>query len=405
MPWCTLQVSRCCPVTLPTVSVAAAAPRNACPTRGPVSRPGLPQARILGTVIPLLAAWSAAGRTGSAIASWRAGGEVSWSPRIDPKGAVGCPTPTAGPSSTCSIARVPPPVLRALSRRHQAPVQGAGVAEGTSLGDGVCLGCGVLRFAWGHRARRRCQQGRWLPIRRCGGVGARDPAGGRLRRAGREPALWRGAVQPEGRRSEALHALPLRPRRAGGARIAVHELDHAWRRRSRHRALRPGERGCLLAAPLERLSAQRSPPCARAAPGRSGSGTPAPCYGCKRRDRALDAGFLEAFAPLCPECPASAPQREELEGPVNACAPNPCTSAEFASAFGGALGRPALIPLPTPVVKGVFGEMGDETLLVSQRAVPTALLASGFRFWHNDIRTALKSAVSYHSATEPATHG
>ncbi|CAE7252940.1 unnamed protein product [Symbiodinium sp. KB8] len=116
-------------------------------------------------------------------------------------------------------------------------------------------------------------------------------------------------------------------------------------------------------------------------------------------------GFLEAFAPLCPECPASAPQREELEGPVNACAPNPCTSAEFASAFGGALGRPALIPLPTPVVKGVFGEMGDETLLVSQRAVPTALLASGFRFWHNDIRTALKSAVSYHSATEPATHG
>ncbi|KAA0150111.1 hypothetical protein FNF27_04724 [Cafeteria roenbergensis] len=98
-------------------------------------------------------------------------------------------------------------------------------------------------------------------------------------------------------------------------------------------------------------------------------------------------------------------QREELEGPVNACAPNPCTSAEFASAFGGALGRPALIPLPTPVVKGVFGEMGDETLLVSQRAVPTALLASGFRFWHNDIRTALKSAVSYHSATEPATHG
>ena len=63
------------------------------------------------------------------------------------------------------------------------------------------------------------------------------------------------------------------------------------------------------------------------------------------------------------------------------------------------------MPLPTPIVKGVFGEMGDETLLASQRAVPSALLASGFRFWHKDIGTALKSAVSFHSGTEPATHG
>lgn len=98
-----------------------------------------------------------------------------------------------------------------------------------------------------------------------------------------------------------------------------------------------------------------------------------------------------------PRCP---PQRPEVEGPVNACAPQPCTSAEFAAAFGSALSRPAFMPLPTPAVRAVFGEMGEETLLVSQRAVPTALEASGFRFWYPDVTSAMRAAVTFHGGTE-----
>ena len=93
-------------------------------------------------------------------------------------------------------------------------------------------------------------------------------------------------------------------------------------------------------------------------------------------------------------------QRPELEGPINVCAPEPCTSAEFASAFGKAVSRPAFCPLPSPIVNAVFGEMGQETLLVSQRAVPAALVASGFRFRHPDITTGLVSALDYHGSAD-----
>ncbi len=84
---------------------------------------------------------------------------------------------------------------------------------------------------------------------------------------------------------------------------------------------------------------------------------------------------------------------DALAGPTNACAPEPARNADFAAALGAALHRPALIPLPTFVVKAVFGEMGDETLLASQRAVPTKLLASGFRFLHADIASGCREAV------------
>lgn len=86
-------------------------------------------------------------------------------------------------------------------------------------------------------------------------------------------------------------------------------------------------------------------------------------------------------------------QRPELEGVVNLTAPEPCTSAEFASAFGRVLSRPAILPLPTAAVKTVFGEMGEETLLVSQRAVPKALLESGFVFRCPDIERGLRAAI------------
>jgi NAD dependent epimerase/dehydratase family enzyme len=73
----------------------------------------------------------------------------------------------------------------------------------------------------------------------------------------------------------------------------------------------------------------------------------------------------------------------DLAGAVNACAPAPARNAHFAAALGAAMHRPSLIPLPEAVVRAVFGEMGEETLLASQRAVPAKLLASGFRFLDN----------------------
>jgi uncharacterized protein len=86
---------------------------------------------------------------------------------------------------------------------------------------------------------------------------------------------------------------------------------------------------------------------------------------------------------------------ETLSGPVNCCAPNPATSSQFAAALGRALHRPAFFPLPEAVVRATFGEMGEETLLASQRAVPTKLVDSGFRFLFPDIDDAMRAAVSH----------
>src|SRR4029453_17873443 len=69
-----------------------------------------------------------------------------------------------------------------------------------------------------------------------------------------------------------------------------------------------------------------------------------------------------------------------LAGPINVCAPEPVTSRVLAETLGRVLGRPAVLPAPTPALRLLFGEMADTALLGSQRAVPTRLIESGYRF-------------------------
>jgi uncharacterized protein (TIGR01777 family) len=82
--------------------------------------------------------------------------------------------------------------------------------------------------------------------------------------------------------------------------------------------------------------------------------------------------------------------REELSGPVNFVAPTPLTQAAWTQAIAGKLGRPAILPLPSWLLKLAFGEMAKETLLASQRALPAKLLKSGYAFRYPDLKTALE---------------
>ncbi len=84
----------------------------------------------------------------------------------------------------------------------------------------------------------------------------------------------------------------------------------------------------------------------------------------------------------------------ELSGPANLVAPGVATNAEFTRALGKALGRPTIFPIPELVVSTVFGEMGRELLLGSTRVVPEVLAATGFRFEHPDLATALPAALA-----------
>jgi uncharacterized protein (TIGR01777 family) len=84
-------------------------------------------------------------------------------------------------------------------------------------------------------------------------------------------------------------------------------------------------------------------------------------------------------------------ENESLSGPINLTSPNPVTNAEFTRALGQALHRPTLFPMPGPIVKALFGEMGEALLLSGQRVVPEKLQASGYRFLHTDVAEALRS--------------
>ncbi len=80
----------------------------------------------------------------------------------------------------------------------------------------------------------------------------------------------------------------------------------------------------------------------------------------------------------------------DLSGPVNAVAPSPVTNRELTRTLGRVLARPVLVPMPAPVVRLVFGEMGTELLLASTRVVPTCLAESGYAFRFPDLESALR---------------
>jgi hypothetical protein len=83
-----------------------------------------------------------------------------------------------------------------------------------------------------------------------------------------------------------------------------------------------------------------------------------------------------------------------LNGPVNFAAPEPVTNSEFTRTLGEVLGRPALLPLPAFALRVLFGEMADETMLLSTRAEPRKLLTSGYKFLYPCLKSALNHVLS-----------
>lgn len=87
-------------------------------------------------------------------------------------------------------------------------------------------------------------------------------------------------------------------------------------------------------------------------------------------------------------------EREDIRGAVNLASPNPITNQEFTSVLGEVLYRPTFIPLPEFAVSMLLGEMGDELLLSSTRAIPSRLDDLGFEWQFPDLKTALEHALA-----------
>jgi uncharacterized protein (TIGR01777 family) len=86
-------------------------------------------------------------------------------------------------------------------------------------------------------------------------------------------------------------------------------------------------------------------------------------------------------------------EREDLAGVFNLTAPHPLTMKDFARTLGRALKRPAWFPVPGFLLRLLYGQMAEETLLSGQRVLPRALLRSGFRFSYPDLESALAQII------------
>jgi NAD dependent epimerase/dehydratase family enzyme len=76
--------------------------------------------------------------------------------------------------------------------------------------------------------------------------------------------------------------------------------------------------------------------------------------------------------------------REDLDGAVNVCAPNPVSNRDFMRELRRAWGMPIGLPAPALLLEigAVFMRTETELILKSRRVVPGRLLEAGFAFEH-----------------------
>lgn len=81
----------------------------------------------------------------------------------------------------------------------------------------------------------------------------------------------------------------------------------------------------------------------------------------------------------------------ECTGTFNVTSPQPVQQKEFARTLGKILHRPSGFPLPGFILKLIYGQMAEETVLNGQRVVPTHLQSAGFEFKYPSIEQAISS--------------
>ncbi len=82
----------------------------------------------------------------------------------------------------------------------------------------------------------------------------------------------------------------------------------------------------------------------------------------------------------------------DASGPFNGTSPGPVTNKVFTAALAACLKRPAIIPVPIPLLRLVLGEFAT-ALVASTRAIPHKALALGFSFNFPRLNRALDNLL------------
>jgi uncharacterized protein (TIGR01777 family) len=86
-------------------------------------------------------------------------------------------------------------------------------------------------------------------------------------------------------------------------------------------------------------------------------------------------------------------RNDRYYGVFNAVAPAPVRNADFARIAGASLQRPAVLPAPRFALRLLLGEMADDALLASQRAVPARLESIGYTFQFPTLEASLRAIL------------
>jgi len=85
-------------------------------------------------------------------------------------------------------------------------------------------------------------------------------------------------------------------------------------------------------------------------------------------------------------------ENPNASGVFNGTAPRPVTMKEFAQSLGKALHRPAVFPVPAPILRLALGEVAD-ILLTGQYVEPRRATEAGFKFQFGELNSALIDIV------------
>lgn len=83
---------------------------------------------------------------------------------------------------------------------------------------------------------------------------------------------------------------------------------------------------------------------------------------------------------------------EDIEGALNATAPNPVRNIEFTKTLGSVLGKPAIFPVPAFGLYLLMGEFA-EFVMLSQNVLPSKTETSGYEFQYPTLETALEDLL------------
>ena len=85
--------------------------------------------------------------------------------------------------------------------------------------------------------------------------------------------------------------------------------------------------------------------------------------------------------------------RRDVEGVLNATAPNPVRMSEVSQAIGETLGRPSWLPVPSFVPELLLGE-GSKVVLEGQQVLPKRTASYGFEYHYPTVKQALAEILA-----------